>query len=96
MGDGNLWLCALYLDYTSKKRKSSLGMEAYARTGMTAYDFAVSIGNELKGFDVDVRLPSRLGDNFKYIVTCIFDMTRRIGMAPPSPEVIREFSETYY
>ena len=98
MGDGTMWCCAFNLPYVSKKRKSSLGMDSYARVGKTAYDFAVSVGNKLKGRDVDVGLVSRLGNEFGHIVQQIFDMRRRIDVSVISinDDVLKEFSETYY
>ena len=98
LGDSNLWFCGFNLTYVSKQRKASLGTEDYIKAGQAAYDFAVSVGNQVKDVNPRVSVVSKLGSDFRTIAGEIFDLKRRtdIGIYALSERFLTEICQTYY
>jgi len=98
IGDAYMWYSGFYPTHLAKTKKSGLGLRNSIQTGQTAYNYAVSVGNQINSPEPEVRTVSRLSDNFGGLVKAIFELKMRthIDVLSLSPNVIGEISDTLY
>jgi hypothetical protein len=76
-GDGYLFLCGFYPEYTSSMRRSSPGMDFYIKKGQDCYSFACSLADYRQHKDHEPSLVLRLLNGFTQNINALIEMRSR-------------------
>jgi len=96
-GDVIMWLCGYFPEAMAKSRRARLGLREYIKTGKTAYDCAIYLGNVTKRPDVPTI--SRVSDHLAQLSGAIFDFRNRMNyayLANLNQETEEEIRQVFY